>query len=517
MAEKTPQKSSNALRLAQANTPPEPQFLFVDSTSSTVGKQKDGETRRRIRKHIMRDIGRSRRKKTRNPQFELELVDHAGPSTSSPSSTSNIDTLISDDVPAITSDEGLKSALPGIFWDEHPLTVVDTHWGVDPFVAYALAMALASSKNRPCTHTGCFWFPFAFRDSTFFRRMLTGTDVEQSFLRETLAKSQNLGLARYNGSLGSLQRQLADPDVAIATSDGVVRGIIGLICYNYVTREFAQAEVHLAGLERMISLRGGVASFGKEHNLWLMVFWIDVTAALLRDRAPRFPLPPAEVLPVVMPRPQTLAFTMHYDAMAEMCPVPNPQNFQVVKSLRALKDLSMVIELELLKRGDSLWHDEVFMGLRLNPIAHSLLSTLSTEPAMASLDSTLEAARLGCLIFVLALKEMTHTFPDTDAGYASRVLAVLENDATGITPSSNSAYVALRLWLLVMCSISSLSSNERVVVTIDLVQTMDLLGLDTWDEVMAKVRTMPWVDAAFESRGPTLEALKEDVLRLKSE
>ncbi|MBE7179964.1 MAG: hypothetical protein INR71_01955, partial [Terriglobus roseus] len=43
----------------------EPNFLFVNSTATSKQQNDDKQTRTSIRRHIMRDIGRARRKRPR--------------------------------------------------------------------------------------------------------------------------------------------------------------------------------------------------------------------------------------------------------------------------------------------------------------------------------------------------------------------------------------------------------------------------------------------------------------------
>lgn len=66
-------------------------YQFIHIKDGLVAKPKDHDTRNLIRKHVMRDIGKARRRSKRNPQFELDVqpleappVSSAGPLISTP-------------------------------------------------------------------------------------------------------------------------------------------------------------------------------------------------------------------------------------------------------------------------------------------------------------------------------------------------------------------------------------------------------------------------------------------------
>lgn len=143
---------------------PSSNLLFINSTESARGKPRDSQTKRQIRQHVMRDIGKARRKPPRNPQVKLR-VRSAEPATessssssfSAPTNTGATDPGESQLIPLPQSQQqqsqygNRKQSLPPLprpFWDQHPLALMQNSWGMDAFAAYGLALATSWDSVR---------------------------------------------------------------------------------------------------------------------------------------------------------------------------------------------------------------------------------------------------------------------------------------------------------------------------------------------------------------------------------
>lgn len=157
---------------------PESRFLFVNATNKS--RAPNNATARAVRQHVMRDIGRSRRKR-RNPQFELELRPAAPPPGPSPQGVQvessqlaaerpwaflagraldlhsegawNMQCEGAESSPTVelprTKDatQATPPALARPFWDQHPAQMFDDVLPMDPFAAYSLALALSQPPS----------------------------------------------------------------------------------------------------------------------------------------------------------------------------------------------------------------------------------------------------------------------------------------------------------------------------------------------------------------------------------
>lgn len=130
-------------------------LLFVNSAGPPRGRPRDQATTRQIRQHVMRDIGKARRKPRRNPQVKLEVrspkKEIAGLSSSSATCSCAAVGLNNECGNCSQPAAGPllqrlgESHLPSLsrpFWDQHPLAMMEHNWGMDAFAAYGLALAV---------------------------------------------------------------------------------------------------------------------------------------------------------------------------------------------------------------------------------------------------------------------------------------------------------------------------------------------------------------------------------------
>lgn len=152
------------LKAPKTNTSPSSgsgsNLLFINSAGPAYSRPRDQATTRQIRQHVMRDIGRARRKPRRNPQVNLEVRPSkkiTDPSSSSCSCAAaglyngcgSCSQLAAGPLLQRLGGPHLPS-LPRPFWDQHPLAMMEHNWGMDAFAAYGLALAV----NWEQSHSG---------------------------------------------------------------------------------------------------------------------------------------------------------------------------------------------------------------------------------------------------------------------------------------------------------------------------------------------------------------------------
>lgn len=142
---------------------------------------------------------------------------------------------ISEDALAGGSGELVRPSKP--FWDQHPFSTLIRGWGMDPFAAYALALAYLDAlktQSRPTApgESGYyFWFPFAYSNSQFYRDMFTSPTMREAVTSDP-SKSLAVRLGRYQDGLKCIKSRLGSENVQVAAGLNVVTAVIGLICYN---------------------------------------------------------------------------------------------------------------------------------------------------------------------------------------------------------------------------------------------------------------------------------------------
>lgn len=191
-------------------------LLWVHSTEPTGVRRRDKPTMTKIRRHIMEDIGISRRKPQRNPQFVLEI----------------------ESPPAFANHPEVNSLLPP-FWSQDPLSVLEQQWQMDSFSAYGLTLLAAEGKRLLCNADALtcegFSFPFAFTSSAFlghFGAIFSDPSVLKGIYHQSSVKIRAMALERSLGTISCIEAALANPIFELAIADRVIYAVLSVICYN---------------------------------------------------------------------------------------------------------------------------------------------------------------------------------------------------------------------------------------------------------------------------------------------
>ncbi|KAM7190497.1 hypothetical protein V8F33_009480 [Rhypophila sp. PSN 637] len=511
-------------------------FLPVDvrdPTRTTRRRTRSKSLDYKVRHHLMVNIGKSRRKPPKAPHFvtlEWSLAESTG--LEAPSSVGQGEHSASQDVdhdhlhvPANdlvvpeTADEytTLSATTVPII---HALSVFEKEWGEDRFSAYGFALILVAGRNALCStsSTNTFWFPFAFRQSAFlhhYQQIFTSPDVLIPLYRRSARELQALSLQRSLETIQCVESRISSSDAASATSDSVLHAVLALACYNFTSLDFDQAMIHVKGMWTVVRTRGGISTLEANHDLMLMVSWVDITAALIHDTKPLFPLP----LSAPMARANEFQNSGLKTLPAPLLGVINNENEQntqfinIISCIGHLNALAALVRLELATKGNAIWEDEDQMGFLINPVAHQLLHHPSRLEPATRWDIISEALRLGAIIWIIRVKRRCRSYPGSAEAHISSLLKILSSKFSSEDVWNSPELCLVRLWLLVLCSISE--PREK-----DLTTSMDMIASGMkgsrsglWVEIMAGIRQMPWVDI-FE---PGCSKLEQRLMKIRGE
>lgn len=293
--------------------------------------------------------------------------------------------------------------------------------------------------------------------------------------------------------------------------------------------------IHVNGMWTVVRTRGGISTLEANHDLMLMVSWygspyrptmhlpefltdannhsrVDITAALIYDTKPLFPLP----LPAPMARANEFQISGHETLPAPLLGVINDENenntpfMNVISCIGHLNALAALVRLELPTKGNAIWEDEDQMGVLINPVAHQLLDHASRPEPATRWDIISEALRLGAMIWIIQVKRRCRSYPGTAEARISSLLRVLSTKFSAEHVWNSPELCLVRLWLLVLCSIGEPGEE-------DLATSMDMIASGmkdprsvSWVEIMAGIRQMPWVDIFEPSCAKLEQRLMED-------
>ncbi|KAF5628177.1 uncharacterized protein FTJAE_8929 [Fusarium tjaetaba] len=427
-------------------------LLFVNANQSNFPSRRNNHKSidSEVRRHVMLDIGKARRKPSKDRQFVTltwQTQKHTGKHESPKSrQCGHSKTLEESQVTIYT---------PTLY----ALAVFEREWGEDSFSAYGFTLIMTTGKNAMSgTYlANTFWSPFAFRKSAFlkhYQRIFSSPDVLIQLYRQSSLGLKSLALERSLMTIQCIESRLVSSDTSWATSDSVISAVLAIICYNFSNLDFDQARIHIRGIWVVIEARGGISTVEK-NDLFLMISWVDITAALLHNTKPLFPLP-ANMDPFVRPGLNTLPGPLSGILNGDI--LYGERSLAVLACMGDLNALATFLQAEQVTKGDGIWNDEEQMGLLLNSIAHDLLNQkkLQLQKSDVPFEIILESLRLGAIIWTIQVKRRCRSYPGTAQAHITTLLVIMSNDAGAGNPWNCSADLrVVRLWLLVLCSLES--------------------------------------------------------------
>ncbi|KAF5712863.1 hypothetical protein FMUND_8141 [Fusarium mundagurra] len=431
-------------------------FVNTNQTNFPSRRNNDKSIDSEVRRHVMRDIGKARRRPSKDRQF-VTLTWQTQKHTYKQESTKSRDY----DHSKTLEESQVTINTPTLY----ALAVFEREWGEDSFSAYGFTLIMTTGKNAMSDTylANTFWSPFAFRKSAFlkhYQQIFSSTDVLIQLYRQSSLELKSIALERSLMTIQCIESTLTSSDASWATSDSVISAVLAIICYNFSNLDFGQAMVHIRGIWMVIEARGGISTVESNQDLFPTISWVDITAALLHNTQPLFPLPMnmgAFVRPGLSTLPDPLSGLLNDDLSY------GERSLAVLACMGDLNALSTFLQTEQVTKGDAIWSDEEQMGLLLNPIAHDLLNQQKIELPQSDtpIEIILESLRLGAIIWIIQAKRRCRSYPGTAKAYITTLLGLISNEAEADTIWKFSAdLLVVRLWLLVLCSVSEPSGQD---------------------------------------------------------
>jgi len=209
----------------------------------------------------------------------------------------------------------------------------------------------------------------------------------------------------------------------------------------------------------------------------------DVSGSLVLDTVPRFPIPHyATGDPEPHHSHRIITFSQKWNTR-----FPNLSDISdVVTSLA-----SLVGYFDSQRSNNGRWQEELFIALKVHPVAHKLLSmsrfTVRAEANVSSSGLLIrEILRLTCLLFIGLLKDLCRVFPTGVPENKLRLTRLLTEGAVDW-----STFMDLRLWVLMVSALAE--EGERRWYVSEIAWTMKYLGLTTWDDALKILKELIWI------------------------
>ncbi|KAI0966276.1 hypothetical protein F4678DRAFT_449742 [Xylaria arbuscula] len=455
------------------------QFEFVHLAQP--GDEKKHSSR--IRRHVMKDIGKSRRKP--KPNSKPAAVGSGPVVTPGPSSDSHgqhehalvpsplEECGLGDIIFPTDMDEERRNLARYLFAEAYRIYL--------PFRVPWLSIGLADSAA---------WY-ITLANTVLFRKMKPG-DVKPEYNTDVEA------MKWYTLSLQSISRRLADPSER--DKQGLMGAIIGFVCHDTTTGNFTRQEIHLQGLKRLVDDIGGIDEISNPM-LRFLISWHDTTGAAYRNERPIFGVPKGSITNIDT-RNDTIYFKMLLDSWDSRCPCLG----DIRSALQATAAVASYVNQHCQTTG--FWKDDMTAARLLVPAIHEVLSlegrALPSNPLHPNYSGTAarEAFRRSLLIFLSALK--------AKFGVANFELHRHLKDFQQIAriPNVNWALIPeLNLWAHTIAALQS-ESDQRSWHVSAIVSIMESADFTASKQALDIVRGIIWVETLFEDK---VEALSHEI------
>lgn len=482
-------------------------FAFVYHTGPTV---RDRESKRLIKKHVMKDIGKSRRKPPSTRKKAREAT--TGQAT-------QFDDLQQQNLER-DNDNGELSL---IVQDPGPVSRFSTTR--DPFIVKhypikvnrrtcALIDHLFSEAYPELKNLRDSFFPVGLMDAAAFHQVLAVLAIHLPFNRsKELNKSMDYEtteiVLHHAEAIKMLNTRMQD--VHAATSDGTIGTIVLMVCHSYMQEDFNMWRAHMRGMKHLLKIRkanaslggtedGGCGSLSLSPALRMTLEWVDSTGSLAQDTPPVFPFPshlvpfhpvfpPTIHLPPYLYVVQT-ALASTFSNLSLICDL-----FMDIAKLSALADAGA-------RSNSSFWMGEssISWGATfLEPVTYRLLALQDRVNPLDTSSILQETMRLSLLIYLGPIRRKFGIFIMKMMIQLGKLLAVLrESIDLGVELNG------LILWIV---TIGAMEASETTLqdqfdsILNELLLDLGIIPSSAWEK---RLQDLMWVEDVHGARFQSL-------------
>ncbi|RSL85663.1 hypothetical protein CEP52_016076 [Fusarium oligoseptatum] len=444
-----------------------------------------------IRRHVMTNVGQSRRKKPRHIVIPLEILTPQADSNDFQLEGHPVDGQ-RPDAPETRSPHRLfqlnRLGILGVELSDRTLQIVH-------FIA-----AESEYINQPF-HS--IWVRIGFSDPTTLHLSMATTLLlwNRKNNDPILTAANDMEAVRYySKALKDLSTRLSDP--FDCTSAGVVATIIGCLCHDVHIGDWGRWSTHVDGLYQVSQLRGGID--GMDNHIPAIASWLDLIGSAALDTTPRFPVPSAfptanESAKGTLP---ALRFLASYMKLAF------PQLSPVSEALCMMSSIAQKVNSN--SHRPDFWKDSVSAINLLGPVTHHLLSVCRVCQIGGEASEVLilgEMIRLTCLMLLSRLKGLfslnTLDMVSLWANFMTTLsLPVMDRVTTHLND--------LGLWALVTCALIQPGDGMEELLS-HIEAAMRAKGIADMHGAIDLARALIWIDA-IEGQGEVLLAGKMDFI-----
>ncbi|TAQ91467.1 hypothetical protein B7494_g162 [Chlorociboria aeruginascens] len=460
---------------------------------SGTGKDKSSLTQ--IKKHVMKDIGKARRKNVRKKLIEIPL--EIPETIEDFNSTSSVEDL--------QLDYGLSTHIPGDVALREAPTDNRSSFEKPPSPSTAMVSAVRGSPWQEGFNTqierlwvGLFddrynntppfrhaWLPLGLMDAASFHQVLSNAALDLMGLRKNSKIPETIESITHHSLAVKMVAQRVS-SLNKATIDGVIAAISGICCYSFKTWNLDNWYTHMKGVREIIRLRGGIDSLNSNPRLRHCVSWSDIPGACSLDIKPMFPLPTISLsaLPPV-PLYHGISQTSLPAAYISNTWRSNyPRLFEIMQIMKDIRSFTLYTTREVRQNNGQIYHDGEFGPDHILPLIHRLLSLASD--IHDEYHSPLQAVRLACILYLHEIRRLFGILAVVPDLHTTKLKALLEDETLDWTRLN-----LLKAWCIAMGAMESRGPKRQWFIQ-RLHMSMEELDIGTEEELETKLEQVLW-------------------------
>ncbi|KAH7144194.1 hypothetical protein B0J13DRAFT_622758 [Dactylonectria estremocensis] len=361
---------------------------------------------------------------------------------------------------------------------------------------WQLKHAMMPSQFGLASHqTESSFFEPILNDAACLHFTLFTTRVYIDSVREKTQISKT-ALSHLVTSLAILRKRLACGDTAQVISDTTILVVVGLTITATALGDLETAVQHIKGLQKIVTLRGGISVFEGNKTLQTKIFRADIGVALNTERQPIFfckEIPWDAYIPSRIARSTSAIHDPGTEATDSQTIVFDLAQFLDGIDIRLRRVWDDIFEfsraaniaLQCKLSVDPELYQEVMVSI------HYRLINLGFD--MGSINETI---RLTLLAFASTL------FLQWGNVYNRYELLVrkLTKSLCGLQHHVADLPTQLMLWIYIVSAVSVFDEHEQALLQPALTEVLCGMGLKSWNQVNLSLKSIIWVDSLHDQR-----------------
>ena len=344
-----------------------------------------------------------------------------------------------------------------------------------------------------------YWLPVAIEDAATFHQILSNTALALSQTAEPPPFCYVEEISHRATALQHLKKRLQQEMTATNVTP-LISSIIAQAGHVNISGDFTEWSEHMAAVKRILRRVKNLKHLSKD--LWLLLFWVDVTGSSREDAHPQFSIPPALDATFVDGQPWLRIDAGSTTVGAGACTIlallrTNPSRYsnQLLQVSRHVHALANFINVQANGHEalSTIWYGTPSLaGYGVMPILHELLSLRLPSMQLSAIVNNqhiAELVRLTMILFLAPIRRQLLGYPVFSHVYTAKVYNIMafsqgfrwndverpEQESVLAIPSD---WLSLRLYILVVALMEATDEAELDWFGTELVKTTAMLKVD---------------------------------------